>query len=208
MPIKIKSTGGGSVSIDVPNTGSDFTLTAPAGTGTIITSADSGSITSGMIAANAVTQSAIQTGFAGNGPAFSVYRNASQTISHNTFTRVNFEIEEFDTANCYDNTTNFRFTPNVAGYYQISLHLSISLSGTNASTFIAAITKNGSVTSQNYITYRDITNTYSAHTTKLIYMNGTTDYIDGQIYHNQGADRVLAVNQTFCYMSGFLARAA
>jgi hypothetical protein len=208
MPIKIKSTGGGSVSIDVPNTGSDFALTAPAISGNIITSGDTATITQAMLGANSVIQSKLANGIASTGPAFSVYRNTTQTIPHNTFTRVNFEIEEFDTANCYDNTTNFRFTPNVAGYYQISLHLSISLSGTNASTFIAAIAKNGSVTSQNYITYRDITNTYSAHTTKLIYMNGTTDYIDGQIYHNQGADRVLAVNQTFCYMSGFLARAA
>ena len=37
MPIKIKSTGGGSVSIDVPNTGSDFTLTAPANNATLFT---------------------------------------------------------------------------------------------------------------------------------------------------------------------------
>ena len=39
MPIKIKSTGGGSVSIDVPNTGSDFTLTAPANNATLFTTA-------------------------------------------------------------------------------------------------------------------------------------------------------------------------
>lgn len=44
MPIKIKSTGGGSVSIDVPNTGSDFTLTAPANNSTLFTT-DGGTIT-------------------------------------------------------------------------------------------------------------------------------------------------------------------
>lgn len=39
MPIKIKSSGGGSVSLDVPNVGTDFTLTMPANNATIITSA-------------------------------------------------------------------------------------------------------------------------------------------------------------------------
>jgi hypothetical protein len=38
MPIKLNSTGGGSVSIDVPSTASTYTLTAPAETGTVITS--------------------------------------------------------------------------------------------------------------------------------------------------------------------------
>lgn len=208
MPIKLKSTGGGSVSIDVPNTGSDFILTAPEISGNIITSGDTATITQAMLGANSITQAKLANGIAATGPAFSVYRNAAQTVPHNAYTRVNFEIEEFDTANCYDNSTNFRFTPNVAGYYQISLHLSMTLTGTNASTFIAAIGKNGGIIAQNYSTYINVNNTYSAHTTKLVYMNGTTDYIDGQAYHNQGADRSLQTNQTFCYMSGFLARAA
>lgn len=37
MPIKLQSTGGGSVSFDVPSTASTYTLTAPAETGTVIT---------------------------------------------------------------------------------------------------------------------------------------------------------------------------
>lgn len=48
MPIKIKSTGGGSVSIDVPNTGSDFTLTAPANNSTLFTT--SGGTITGNVA--------------------------------------------------------------------------------------------------------------------------------------------------------------
>lgn len=44
MPITLKSTGGGSVSIDVPSTGSTFTLTAPANNATIFTT-DGGAIT-------------------------------------------------------------------------------------------------------------------------------------------------------------------
>lgn len=44
MPIKINSTGGGSVSIDVPSTGGTYTLTAPANNATIFTT-DGGAIT-------------------------------------------------------------------------------------------------------------------------------------------------------------------
>lgn len=55
MPIKLNSSGGGSVTIDVPSTASNFTLTAPAGTGSIITTADTGTVTGTMMAASTVT---------------------------------------------------------------------------------------------------------------------------------------------------------
>ena len=38
MPIKLKSTGGGSVTLDVPSTGTDYTLTLPAQNGSVYTS--------------------------------------------------------------------------------------------------------------------------------------------------------------------------
>lgn len=59
MPVKIKSTGGGSISLDVPNTGTDYTLTMPAKTGNIITSADANTVSSSMLAANSVTATQI-----------------------------------------------------------------------------------------------------------------------------------------------------
>ncbi len=62
MPIKLNSSGGGSVTLDVPSTASAFTLTAPARTGNIITNNDTGTISSGMIASGAVTSSAIASG--------------------------------------------------------------------------------------------------------------------------------------------------
>ena len=44
MPLKINSSGGGSVSINAPVTGSNFSLTVPANNATLITS-DGGAIT-------------------------------------------------------------------------------------------------------------------------------------------------------------------
>ena len=53
-------------------------------------------------------------------PAFSAYQSTGQTLSSSTWTKIQLQTEEFDTASCYDNATNYRFTPNVAGYYQVN----------------------------------------------------------------------------------------
>jgi len=57
-----------------------------------------------------------------SGPAFRAYLNSNQTLSSGTFTKIAFNIEEYDTTNAYDNTTNYRFQPTVAGYYYISVN--------------------------------------------------------------------------------------
>lgn len=46
----------------------------------------------------------------GNAPAFSVYRNANQSVAHNTDVKIQFDVENFDTNNAFDSTTNYRFT--------------------------------------------------------------------------------------------------
>jgi hypothetical protein len=46
-----------------------------------------------------------------NTPAFMAKLSADQTsVSDDTFTKVQFNSEEFDTDNAYDNSTNYRFT--------------------------------------------------------------------------------------------------
>lgn len=49
MPLKLNSSGGGSVTLDVPSTASTFTATVPAQTGTLITSAGSAVVTPTML---------------------------------------------------------------------------------------------------------------------------------------------------------------
>lgn len=52
MPLKLITAGGGSVILDANTTASNYTLTAPARNGSLITSGDSGTITGSMIAAD------------------------------------------------------------------------------------------------------------------------------------------------------------
>ena len=80
-----------------------------------------------------------------NIPAFEVWLSANQDISDNTATKVQFDEEVFDTDNCYDNSTNYRFTPTVAGKYHVYSRLQMdSNEGSNFQQCILKIYKNGS----------------------------------------------------------------
>jgi len=92
MPVKLSSTGGGSVTLTTPSTASDFTVTFPANTGNVVTTGSSA----------VVTQAMLGTNVAGNGPAFSAYLSADQTITSSTFTKVQLNAELFDTNSNFD----------------------------------------------------------------------------------------------------------
>ena len=138
-------------------------------------------------------------------PAFSAYLSATQSISSATYTKVSIDTENFDTASCFD-TSTFRFTPNVAGYYQINgIIRSVTTSQTH---FIIVFYKNGSqitVGTQN----RDSTSSSNQYSiSDLIYMNGTTDYLElyGYIVGTSPTFDVSSTTNTSMF-SGFLARA-
>jgi len=56
----------------------------------------------------------------GAAPTFRAYLGSNQSISAVTGTKLNFDTEMWDTNSNYD-TTNKRFTPSVAGYYQVNI---------------------------------------------------------------------------------------
>ena len=110
------------------------------------------------------------------GPAFRATLSADQTgIVSATFTRVNLNTKEFDTDTCYDNTTNYRFTPNVPGYYMFSWLILASC--TSLTAISAQIRKNGAnVGDSVFIPVSSPAQRTVG--TRLIYMNGTTDYVE------------------------------
>ena len=111
----------------------------------------------------------------GNQPAFSATKvNATQSITSNTWTKVTFDTEEFDTANCFASST---FTPTVAGYYQVNGVVDIypSVAGSRSA---IRIYKNGS----NYKSGNDIQISTQVEmgvvVSAVCYCNGTTDYLE------------------------------
>jgi hypothetical protein len=111
-------------------------------------------------------------------PAFSAYANGGQTLSNNTFTKMQCSTEQFDTNSNFD-TANYRFTPTVAGYYNFSVQASITAT-TNVTRIIPAIYKNGAAA----VYGNDITATGASRATLtwLAYMNGSTDYVEFYAY--------------------------
>jgi hypothetical protein len=171
------------------------------GTGTIT------GISAGGLPDAIITQAELATPVAGTGPAFSVLANAAQTISGFTQTKVVLNSEQFDTANCFDSTTNYRYTPNVAGYYQF--HGCVYFQAGSSGQVTSSIWKNGSVIAAGFVTPSSVADIGSS-TSALIYMNGSTDYVELYTYQNSGATRQTfgASGVLYTYFQGFLARAA
>ena len=158
----------------------------------------SGTITglvSGGLPDASIIQSDLATGVSSTGPAFRAFMGAAQTISGTTFTKLNFNSEVFDTNNNF-NTSTYRFTPTVAGYYHVSITTYFS------ATAQLYLYKNGTA---------ELTGPYvnaTGHTVSgIVYLNGSTDYIEAFYYGSAG---VTTTNNTSIanQFSAFSLRAA
>jgi hypothetical protein len=141
--------------------------------GTITNSAGSGNITIG----SGVT-------LLSNVPAFEAYLSADQTVSDGVNAKIQFNTEIYDTDNTYDNSTNYRFTPTVAGeyfVYSVLLFKSDTASQINDTTL--RLYKNGSQYKRvNTSVTTGNTTTLILNVSTVMILNGTTDYVE--IYGN------------------------
>ena len=134
-----------------------------------------------------------------NGPAFYVNQTSSQTISSATSTKIQFQTKVFDTATAFDNTTNYRFTPQVAGYYQINA----SIGGWGTPTYTQLqLYKNGS----QYNLLGIQATASQVNGSSLVYCNGSTDYLEIYIYMTVGQATNGSSTQT--WFNGSMVRAA
>ena len=156
----------------------------------------------------AVTAAKIASGVAGTGPAFSAYLPSNQTISSATWTKVTLSAEDFDTANCF-NTSTYQFTPTVAGYYSITGSV-FGGAGGNLQNFFVRISKNGTSVSEFGDAYTSaILDDGFRSNTMLVYLNGSTDYMELYAYQTGGATGLYGNGSNpSTRLSGFLARAA
>jgi hypothetical protein len=146
------------------------------------------------------------------GPAFRAFRTATTSIPSGVTTKLALNGETFDTANCFDSTTNYRFTPNVAGYYQVNGNIGVSSSGGSLTQVYSAIYKNGSLYSiGNTIGFSPASSIgWYASINDFVYFNGSTDYIElyGYAFGTGTLSYAGDPNGGATYFSAFLARAA
>lgn len=145
-------------------------------------------------------------------PLFSCYMtngSANQSVSTDAWTKVKIDTKEYDTNSNFD-TTNYRFTPTVAGYYQVNGGVMLRNGGSSAIK-IVGLYKNGSLWKQgmqiyftgNYYIAQDLFTVSS-----LVYLNGSTDYVELYGYVNSSSSPAFQYGSTNTWFNGFLARAA
>jgi hypothetical protein len=171
--IVISGDTSGAITLAAPSVAGTNTATLPAATGTVMVS--------------------------GNMPAFSAYGNPATTIANATYTKVQFQTKEYDTNSCFDATTNYRFTPNVAGYYLITGVVGCA----NNSEKQLVIYKNGS----RFKDGNDFTG-YISSVQSVIYCNGSTDYIELYFIQYSGGSQTTYVGSFNCVFQGTMVRAA
>ena len=112
------------------------------------------------------------------GAALEVRLSTNQTATPGTWQRVDFDDVVRDSAGWFDDTTNYRYTPQEAGDYLVC----VSVSGTTNSThaIIAGVAKNGTrVVEGSYARNEGTALDQTSTVASVIPMNGTTDYIEG-----------------------------
>jgi hypothetical protein len=165
--------GTGTFTIASPNSNTDRTLNLPDASGTILTTAT--------------------PGVPVNGPTFSAIAGSATALSAGTSTKVNFSSEQWDTANCYDTGTS-RFTPNVAGYYQISGTVRTDI--TNNPVLHIYVRKNGSDVFTG--SFLSVSSSQTATTVSgLVFCNGTTDFIDITVFSGSAGNTNTGIACTF-----------
>lgn len=118
---------------------------------------------------------------ADRGPAFSASPATTQAVTSGSYTKLNFGTENFDTAG---NFASSRFTPTVAGYYQINFSSEGAYSA--ASRSVAAIYKNGSYEKPLGYTSVSAAMDNGPSGSILISMNGSTDYLEIYAFVSSG----------------------
>lgn len=116
-------------------------------------------------------------------PSFSVNRNTNQSITSTAaYTKINWTVENFDTNSNFDITTNDRFTPTIAGKYQINCTAMITNASAAGKLFAVAIYLNGAISKQSIFTSGSA-GYVGLSIGHVISFNGSTDYVEFYFYN-------------------------
>ena len=117
-----------------------------------------------------------------NAPAFEAQVTSNQAISDNTATKVTFNNEILDTDSKYDHSTNYRFTPTVAGKYFVYLCLSVNaLDSSELQNMYAFIYKNGSQYKSAHFNFAGNNARFATASVSAIITFDSDDYIEAYV---------------------------
>ena len=206
--IKLVHSGGNSVSLTTPtnNPAANRTFKLPGADGT----ANQTMVTDGSGAFSFQTQ--------GYG-LFHVRANQNdgdtpQTVAMTTRTKVQFKYELADLDGLFDNTTNYRYTPQVAGWYWINMNISINNGAGISHLMTAYLDKNGSQYAtfegggggNGDGTYKRYGDNNSISISSIIEFNGSSDYVEGYVYQANASSASRNLDNLSTTMMGYLVR--
>ena len=199
-----------STSYTLSGTTITFTSAPSSGTNNIYVRYLATNMQSFTVPANSIDRNKLSTDLqnALAGPAFRAYATGGTSCTSGAFTKLLFAGVTLDTNSNYASS---RFTPTVAGYYQINAKVEF-LSTSTTGFFRLSVYKNGGTSyfdgtpdpSRSYLS----TWSPAPSVSGLVYCNGTTDCIEIYAYQNSGSTFNNDTGTATTYCSGFLARSA
>ena len=163
---------------------------------TLGVSGDTINVPSGVTIANSGTA----TGFGGtNTPSFMAKQTGTQNISSATWTKVQFNSEVFDTDGTFDSSSNFRWTPGVAGKYFMYLGVTIDDLDDGKRLF-TKVYKNGSGVAESLTLSSSGVTEKTSNNTSFIDIADADDYYEGWVYHNIGSAEELRTDYQTIFM--------
>jgi hypothetical protein len=136
---------------------------------------------------------------AGNGPAFSAYQSSTTSVNTATATKITFDTETFDTNN---NFASSRFTPTVAGYYQLNWRVGCNTGGGVEN--YTRLFKNGV---GDVYGLDMLSQFFGSGGSTLMYFNGS-DYVEVYFYQNSGSSKNTTASSSETWFNGCLVRSA
>ena len=183
--------------VEVAYLGKAVSTQAPA-TGQVTNDMLAGSIANSKLANSSITLNGSAVSLGGsatvggdNTPYFEAKVGSSQLLTDQGWTKVAYNSELQDSSSAYDHSTNYRFTPQVAGKYFIYAVTGVtSESNTGLQIVYNTIRKNGSEYGHGYFhVSANPVRSISPTVQHIITMNGSSDYVECWVYvHDGGAN--------------------
>ena len=144
-------------------------------------SVDSSELANDSISTGKIQNGAVTTAKLAGGPVFRAGGGTTLSVAHDTQTKATFGAATFDTASGFSSN---RYTPNVAGYYQVNAGVQYEGSSLSTNYAVISLYKNGGVYTEGEVAV--LIQYGSLSVSDVVYLNGTTDYIEVFMSHKQG----------------------
>ena len=135
-----------------------------------------------------------------NTPSFLVRNPSNTEIADATYVKIQLQTEVFDTDTCYDNSSNYRFTPDVAGKY-FFFGATQTQETEDYNDAFTMIYKNGS---QAFFSNSPHLHYHTNQVSGVIDMNGSSDYVELYMHNNTGGGTTtITTSAGTTYFGGF-----